>query len=608
MNNLKRLVPYLAPHKKHILLALAATVLSGVLQGSFFFLVEYVLEPMLDPETGQSVPERLGQLNYFVFVILLVSAIRVLADFAQQYLTQRTGQRVLFKLREDLFAHLQTLSIAYFERKRTGEIMSRLTNDVGALQQILSNAFVTVAAAPIVLLGALGYMIYSSWQLSLFVLFILPPVAFLVTRAGRKIRLAVKALQEQNAHVNNNLQEKVSAMRLIQTFGTTQVENGVFRTINNKAYRATMKPIRVQSSLGPAIEFTGICGVVAALWFGSQQVIQGQGTMTAAALPAFILAIHTASMKFKLVAGLNLTVKSAEAAASRLFEIFDTQPEIKDAPGALALEHDAVRGHLKFEDVHFSYDGEKDVLHGVNFEIKPGEVVALAGLSGSGKSTVASLLPRLYDPTGGRITLDGLDLRDVQLQSLRDLVGAVPQDITLFHGTLRENIAYGSPDATLDQIVEAARRAHADEFIRQLPGGYDSPIGERGGGFSGGQRQRLAIARALLRDPKLLILDEATSALDAESEGLVQDALAKLMAGRTTLIIAHRFSTIINADKILVMDAGKIIESGTHRELLAKRGQYFRLYQMQSLQARRGELTGEELAMDDAAGEVLKAV
>jgi len=290
-----------------------------------------------------------------------------------------------------------------------------------------------------------------------------------------------------------------------------------------------------------------------------------------------------------------LLVSSADAAAARIFEFFDERPQVQDAPDAIDLSKREVKGHLRFENVRFVYPGDdREVLQDVSFEIKPGEVVALAGLSGSGKTTIASLLPRLYDPTGGRITLDGLDLRDVSLQSLRDLIGAVPQDTTLFHGTLRDNIAYGSEGATLEQIVAAARRAHADEFIRTLPGGYDSPVGERGHGFSGGQKQRLAIGRALLRDPKLLILDEATSALDAESEGLVQDALAELMKGRTTLIIAHRFSTIINADKILVMDQGRIIESGTHAQLLSRQGQYWRLYQMQAFQNKRGELAQDE--------------
>ncbi|RYG74590.1 ABC transporter ATP-binding protein [bacterium] len=587
MEHLKRLAPFIKPHKGAIWLGMLCTLLSGAFDGVFILLAKQILEPVLDDKSvGLPAAQRTATINHFVIVILLVSAIRIVTDFGQTYVVQRTGQRILSKIREQLFGHFSKLSISFFERKRTGEVMSRLTNDVNSLQAILTDAVTSAIAAPIGLVGSLGLMLYYNWKLTLFVVVILPPVSFLINRAGKRIRAAVKHLNSQNANLTNYLQEKVSAMRLIQTFGTEEFENEQFRAVNQKAYRSTMKPIRIKASLAPIIDFIGMCGVVMCLWFGSRQVIAG--TMDASALLAFIFAMHRTAMRAKSIASLNLLIKSADTAAARLWEIFDTQPEIRDSSNAIEVEKSKVVGHLKFEDVRFSYGGP-DVLHDINFEIKPGEVVALAGLSGSGKSTIAALLPRLYDPTGGRITLDGVDLRDIKIQSLRDLIGAVPQDVVLFHGTLRDNLAYGTPNATLDQVVEAARRGHSDEFIRKLPEGYDAPIGERGGGFSGGQKQRLAISRALLRDPKLLILDEATSALDAESEGLVQDALATLMKGRTTLIIAHRFSTIINADRILVMDQGKIIESGNHQELLAQRGQYFKLYQMQSLQARRGD-------------------
>ncbi len=584
MENLKRLLPYVRPHKSAIILGLICTVLTSLLGGAFIFLAQRVLKTVLDP----AVPDRMEKLNLFIFGVMVQSVLLLFTTYGQTYIVQRTGQRILARLREDLFAHFATLSISFFERKRTGEVMSRLTNDISALQQVLTQTVTTAIGAPISLAIYLFVIFYTNWRLSLFVIFILPPVAWLINRAGRKIRAAVKHLQVQNANLTDYLQEKVSAMRLIQTFGTQNFENGEFGRVNQRAYRSTMTPIRIQASLAPTIDLVGMAGVMLTLWFGARTT---HSVDEVASLLIFIFVVHRTAMTVKSVAGLNLMFKSADAAASRLWEIFDTAPDVKDAANPIVLDKSRVKGDLKFENVRFSYAPGTDVLHSINFEIKPGEVVALAGLSGSGKSTIAALLPRLYDPTGGRITLDGLDLRDVQLQSLRDLIGAVPQDVTLFHGTLRDNIAYGTPGATLDQVVEAARRAHADEFIRRLPEGYDAPIGERGGGFSGGQKQRLAIARALLRDPKLLILDEATSALDAESEGLVQDALAELMKGRTTLIIAHRFSTIIHADRILVLDQGRIIESGNHSELLARRGQYYRLYQMQSFQAKRGDET-----------------
>jgi subfamily B ATP-binding cassette protein MsbA len=602
MENLKRLLPFIKPHKSSIMLGMLCTLLSGLFDGAFLLLAENLLKPVLDNDKLQMSPETRAQtINFFVIIVLITSLLRVITDFGQTYVVQRTGQRILAKIREELFGHFSKLSISYFERKRTGEVMSRLTNDVNALQAILTDAVTSAIAAPIALVASLGYMFWKNWQLSLFVILILPPVSFLINRAGRRIREAVKHLNAQNANLSNYLQEKVAAMRLIQTFGTEAYENGEFRKVNKEAYRSTMKPIRIKASLAPVIDFIGMCGVVLCLWFGSRQVIAG--TMPAAALLTFIFAMHRAAMRAKSFASLNLLVKSADTAAARLLEIFDTQPDILDSPNAVPVDKSKVVGHLKFEDVRFSYGGP-DVLHDINFEIKPGEVVALAGLSGSGKSTIAALLPRLYDPTAGRITLDGTDIRDIKIQSLRDLIGAVPQDVTLFHGSVRDNLAYGTPDATDEQVIEAAKRGHSDEFISKLPEGYNAPIGERGGGFSGGQKQRLAISRALLRDPKLLILDEATSALDAESEGLVQDALAELMKGRTTLIIAHRFSTIIHADRILVLEAGKVIESGSHQELLAQRGQYFRLYQMQSFQARRGDEALDGVDSEPVDGEL----
>jgi len=598
MDNLKRLWPYIRAQKNALWLGIICAALSGLFNGLFLWMAKEVLSPALDVTTS-SPTERLHKLNIMVALILAVALARLAADAGKIYILQRTGQRILARLREGLFGHLSTLSINFFERKRTGEVMSRLTNDIGALQTVLTTAVISFVSAPIDLLFSVGLMVHWNWRLTLFVVVLLPPIAFAITRAGRNIKAAVRDLTDKNAQLTDYLQEKIGAMRLIQTFGTNRFEVEQFRRVNESTFRATLGPIRIQSTLAPLIEMIGLSAIVIALWFGGHDIIAGK--MEASSLLAFLLAIHRTAMNAKAMANLNLLISSADAAAARIFEFFDERPQVKDAPDAVDLGARKVEGHLRFEKVRFVYPGDdREVLQEVSFEMKPGQVVALAGLSGSGKTTIASLLPRLYDPSGGRITLDGLDLRDVSLQSLRDLIGAVPQDTTLFHGTLRDNIAYGSEGKSLDQIVATARRAHADEFIRTLPGGYDSPVGERGHGFSGGQKQRLAIARALLRDPKLLILDEATSALDAESEGLVQEALAELMRGRTTLIIAHRFSTIVNADLILVMDQGRIIESGTHAQLLARQGQYWRLYQMQAFQNKRGEVENSEDVGDEA--------
>jgi len=595
MNNLRRFLPYLKPHRKALALGLLCMVLSGLLGGGFLFLAQRVLEPMLN--AGLS--NRARELNFFTLVFLGTALLRAFADFGQVFVTQRVGQRLLTKLRDDLFNHLLRLTVGFFEGRRTGEIMSRLTNDLAALQQAMTNAVTTAISSPIELAIGLGYMFYANWRLSMMVFIILPLVGFLTNRAGRRVRGATSRLQGQLAELSNYLQEKIAAMRLIQTFGTQAHEARLFAQVNQAAYEGTMEPIRIRAALAPAIEFTGMFGVTLGLWFGAQDVLAGR--MSAAALITFLIAVQRAAMRLRAIAGLSLLFRQAEAAATRIFEVLDTQPEVRDAPDALDLTGRDVRGHLAFEDVRFSYPGGPQVLHGISFEVQPGEVVALVGLSGSGKSTIASLVPRLYDPQGGRVLLDGLDLRDVTLASLRAHIGAVPQETTLFHGTIRDNIAYACPEASHEQVLEASRRAHADEFIRVQPEGYHAPIGERGGKLSGGQRQRLAIARALLRDPKILILDEATSSLDAHSERLVQDALAALMEGRTTLIIAHRFSTIQRADRILVLEDGRIVESGTHEQLLRQSGRYFQLHQMQAFVAPPVEGHGDEAETNGAA-------
>lgn len=596
MSYVKRLIPYILPHRKSMAVALLCTALSGVLSGVFLWLFEQVLRPILDTDA----PDRYWRLNVFMGTVLVWAVARGFVDFGREYYVRRVWQRILTKLRFDLFAHFQKLSIGFFEKRRTGELMSRITNDMGALQGIMTNALITAVRSPIEVAASIGYMFFKSWQLSLLLFVVLPPMAFLIQRAGNRIRKATKQLQVQTADVTHYLQEKIAAMRLVQTFGMAEHEVDKFSDLNQESYRRSMVPVRISSSLGPMIDFVAYVGVVLVLYAGVRMA------MAAEELLVFLFAMHRAAMQLKSIASLNNTLKSGEAAAERLFEIVDTQPEIVDAPDAIDLRERKVKGHLVFDNVRFAYGKGPDVLHGISFEVKPGEVVALAGLSGSGKTTISSLVPRLYDPKEGRVLLDGIDLRDVQLLSLRAHIGAVPQETTLFHGTIRDNIAYGRPDATLDEIVEAARRANADGFIRKLPKGYETHIGERGGRLSGGQRQRLAIARALLRDPRILILDEATSSLDAESERLVQDALGVLMEGRTTLIIAHRFATIWRANTILVLEEGRVVEEGTHHELLDKRGQYFRLYQMQAFidrqheekesdeSAHDGELTDED--------------
>jgi subfamily B ATP-binding cassette protein MsbA len=609
----QRLYPYWKPHRKSIAMAVLCTVLSGALTGVFAWLLYNVLGeiPGLKSMPGTTTTPATapvdapdltsGQLTFFLIGVLVWMLARAVVDFGREYYVQRVWQKILAALRFDLFRHFQGLSVGFFEKRRTGELMSRMTNDLEALKSIMTDALITAVRAPIEVVVSIGAMFILSWKLSLVILLVLPPIAFLVNRAGGRMRKATKELQEQTAEVTHFLQEKISAMRLVQTFGMRNYEVDQFDEINNLAYRRSMRPVRIQATLGPTIDFIAYLGVVLVLW------VSVRNGVDFAKLGTFLFMMHRASSQLRSLANLNNTIKKGQASADRLFELLDEQPDVKDAPNAIDLSKREIKGHLVFEDVRFAYDDGEDVLNGISFEIKPGEVVALAGLSGSGKTTISSLVPRLYDPTGGRVLLDGIDLRDVQLLSLRSNIGAVPQETTLFHGTILDNIAYGSPNASYDEVVEAARKAHADEFIRGLDDGYETQIGERGARLSGGQRQRIAIARALLRDPKILILDEATSALDAESESLVQDALGTLMAGRTTLIIAHRFATIWRANRILVLEKGNVIEEGTHQELLEQKGQYFRLYQMQAFMDRQQAEKEAELetgyASEDAQDE-----
>lgn len=570
----RRLLGFLWPYWKILLIAVVCMI---IVSGSNL-IVPWIIKDIVDEVLAE---KNIQMLYWVIAAILVIFLIRGVTTFGNRYLMGYIGQRVVTDLRKRLFAHLQRLSISYYDKRRTGEIMSNLTNDISALQSAIVDNFVSLVQELAIFIGSFVSMIYLQWKLTVLCLVIVPMVSFIIKFFGKKLHKSGKNVQEKLADVTAMLQEVIQGVRIVRSFNRSDYEIQRFDDVNEANFKANVRTIRQSSQLTPFVEFFSAIAITVIIWYGGLSVIDG--IMTSGELIAFLIyAINLANPTRRIAEAVGNIQKSL-GAADRVFAILDTEPEVKNRPGAGALQVTA--GRVEFDHVAFSYEPDHPVLTDISFTAEPGQTVAIVGPSGAGKTTIANILPRFYNVTGGSVCIDGTDIRDVTIGSLRDHIGLVPQDTLLFNTTIKNNILYGRLDATDEEIWEAVRAANAEHFIRELPMGIETRVGDRGLVLSGGQRQRIAIARALLKNPAILILDEATSALDTESEKVVQEALDRLMVGRTSFVIAHRLSTIQNADQILVINGGVIAERGTHEELMEKNGLYHELYTMSIRQA-----------------------
>ena len=566
----KRILSYIKPYLHILSIALLCTMLAAA--GNLY--LPWIFRDMIDKVLNAKDYYMLNVISASIVVIFLLRGIFL---YGQNYLMSYVAQHVIIDIRSEVFRKLQRLSMSFYDKNKTGTIMSYVTNDVNALQGAMVDNTIELVTEGIILIGSVCAMIYLDWKLTLFTILTFPVVLYFMNYFGKKIRRSGGQIQEATADITSVLQESVSSARVVKSFVREQYEIERFERENEANLKANLKNAKYMATLTPTIEFVAALGVTLILWYGGNNVIAGE--TTAGSLVAFLAYAVNISNPIKRITRVSGNIQKALAAAQRVFDVLDLREEVRDLPDAKALP--AVTGNVSFEHVTFSYNTGDEILHDLSFTAKPGQAIGLVGPSGAGKSTVASLLPRFYDCDAGTIRIDGTDIRHVTLDSLRNQVGIVPQETILFNGSVYDNILYGRLDATKEEIEEAAKAANAHDFIMELPDGYNTMLGDRGVNISGGQRQRIAIARAILKDPRILVLDEATSALDTESERVVQEALNRLMVGRTSIIIAHRLSTIKNADRILVLDKGKLAEDGTHEELMAKNGLYAHLYQIQ---------------------------
>jgi len=578
--SLSRVLAYLASYRRETLGALSSLLLVSIAN----LIAPQLIRRAVDEGIAR---KQLSAVIFAVGGLLTIALLRGFFNFSQSYLAERASQGVAFDLRNALFDRIQRLSFSYYDRLQTGQLLTRLTNDVEQIRTFVGSGIIQMGAAAIMLLGSMILLLVMNWRLALVTLATVPFIFLLLMRFVRRIGPLFMQVQQTLGVLNSILKESLAGIRVVRAFRREDFENQRYRQINEDLLDKNLRAVRAISNGFPLVVFFANLGTLAVFWYGGFEIIGGR--LTVGELLAFnsylsFLLLPVLSLGF-LAAG----IARAGVSAGRVFEILDAPLEVADAVDAKPLP--SINGRVEFRDVHFRYPGgERDVLRGVSFTAEPGQTVAILGTTGSGKSTMANLPPRFYDVTGGSVLIDGYDVREVTLASLRSQIGIVLQETLLFSGSVRDNIAYGKPDATQQEIIDVARAAQADDFIRALPEGYETLIGEKGIGLSGGQRQRIAIARALLIDPRLLILDDSTAAVDAETEAAIQEALDRLMrdSRRTALVIAQRISTVQDADLILVLDEGRIAAKGTHAELINESELYLKILDSQLLREPEG--------------------